>query len=99
MFVAKKALNELSQGLIINIKNLEPTFAPVVVSHCLMQPISLILAQDGQVSANQFIQMLWQLKWTEVILWFELRYFVLVVTHIWAMSLKMAQRRQVSASV
>jgi hypothetical protein len=64
-----------------------------------MQTISLILAQDGRVLRNQFIQKPLQLKWTGVILWFEMRYFAPVVMRILAMCSMMAQPQQAFASV
>ena len=99
MFVAIKEPSGHSLGLIINIRNLEPTFVHVAVSHCSMQTISLIRAQDGRVLPDQYIQRQSQLKWTGVILWFELRYFALVVMRILVMFLKMAQPQQAFASV
>ena len=62
MFVAKKAPSGPSLGLIINTKNLEPTFVHVAVSHCLMQTISLIRVRVGRVLPDQYIQRQWQLK-------------------------------------
>ena len=99
MFVAKKEPSGPSLGLIINIRNLEPTFVHVAVTHCLTQTISLIRARDGRVLLDQSIQKRWQLKWIGVILWFELRSFALVVMRISVMCLRMAQPQQAFASV